>query len=69
MTWQAVLSVVLSVDVDRNTFCPLQFEGADGFEPGQQLEVTDIFKVGDKVDVAGKSIGKGFQGVLLFESK
>lgn len=32
------------------------------YKPGQQLDVTEIFKEGDKVDVAGTSIGKGFQG-------
>ncbi|XP_002992744.2 50S ribosomal protein L3, chloroplastic [Selaginella moellendorffii] len=34
----------------------------DGFELSQRLNVEDIFKVGDLVDVSGKSIGKGFQG-------
>uniref|UniRef100_A0A7S3VGR8 Large ribosomal subunit protein uL3c n=1 Tax=Dunaliella tertiolecta TaxID=3047 RepID=A0A7S3VGR8_DUNTE len=34
------------------------------YEPGQQLEIEDIFKVGDEVDVAGKTIGKGFQGTI-----
>ncbi len=33
-----------------------------GYEPGQQLLVEELFKVGDLVDVAGTSIGKGFQG-------
>lgn len=32
------------------------------FEPGQALVVEDLFKEGDLVDVAGTSIGKGFQG-------
>jgi len=32
------------------------------FVPGQQLNVTDMFKEGDFVDVAGITIGKGFQG-------
>eukprot|EP00271_Cylindrocystis_brebissonii_P015573 TRINITY_DN38504_c0_g1_i1.p1 TRINITY_DN38504_c0_g1~~TRINITY_DN38504_c0_g1_i1.p1 ORF type:complete len:314 (+),score=51.70 TRINITY_DN38504_c0_g1_i1:152-1093(+) len=34
----------------------------DGFVPGQQLKVEEMFKEGDIVDVQGKSIGKGFQG-------
>ena len=34
----------------------------DEFEPGQQLKAEEVFKVGDMVDVAGTSIGKGFQG-------
>lgn len=36
----------------------------EGYEPGQQLKVEDTFKEGDKVDVAGTSIGKGFQGTI-----
>jgi len=31
---------------------------------GQQLNVDDMFKAGDLVDIAGTTIGKGFQGVL-----
>ncbi|KAK1293004.1 hypothetical protein QJS10_CPB17g00746 [Acorus calamus] len=34
----------------------------EGFEPGNQIVVEDIFKEGDLVDVSGNSIGKGFQG-------
>ncbi|PSC70498.1 Peptide chain release factor 1 [Micractinium conductrix] len=33
-----------------------------GFEPGQQLDVESMFKAGDMVDIAGTTIGKGFQG-------
>lgn len=32
------------------------------YTPGQQLEVTEIFKEGECIDVAGTTIGKGFQG-------
>ena len=32
--------------------------------PGQQLDVDDMFKAGDLVDIAGTTIGKGFQGEL-----
>ena len=35
----------------------------EGYEPGQQLNVEEIFKVGEKVDVAGTTNGKGFQGI------
>jgi large subunit ribosomal protein L3 len=38
-------------------------EEAAGFAPGAQLGV-DLFKVGQRVDVAGTSIGKGFAGVI-----
>ncbi|KFM23983.1 Calcium-transporting ATPase 3, endoplasmic reticulum-type [Auxenochlorella protothecoides] len=33
-----------------------------GLEPGQALNIASMFKEGDFVDVAGTSIGKGFQG-------
>jgi large subunit ribosomal protein L3 len=36
---------------------------ASNFTPGAQVDV-DIFKVGQRVDVAGTSIGKGFAGVI-----
>ncbi len=32
------------------------------YTPGQQLQVSEIFKEGEVVDVAGTTIGKGFQG-------
>ena len=31
---------------------------------GQSINITDVFAEGDFVDVAGTSIGKGFQGVV-----
>ncbi|MDD4692720.1 MULTISPECIES: 50S ribosomal protein L3 [Eubacterium] len=33
------------------------------YEPGQEVK-ADVFEVGDKVDVSGKSKGKGFAGVI-----
>jgi large subunit ribosomal protein L3 len=38
-------------------------EEAAGLKPGSLIGV-DIFKVGQKVDVAGTTIGKGFAGVI-----
>lgn len=35
------------------------------FQPGQALSVAEMFKEGDFVDVAGMSIGKGFQGKAM----
>lgn len=35
----------------------------DDYEEGQELK-TDIFKIGDYVDVVGRSKGKGFAGVI-----
>jgi large subunit ribosomal protein L3 len=40
----------------------------DGFEPNQRLVFDEIFKEGDLVDVAGTTIGKGFQGFVLSPS-
>ncbi|KAG0615289.1 hypothetical protein M758_5G029500 [Ceratodon purpureus] len=34
----------------------------DGYEPNQRLELEQLFKEGDLIDVTGNSIGKGFQG-------
>ena len=45
--------------------CSLQLRDpkvAAQYTPGQQLEWTEIIKEGEKVDVAGTTIGKGFQG-------
>ncbi|EIE25369.1 ribosomal protein L3 [Coccomyxa subellipsoidea C-169] len=41
-----------------------RLKSVEGYEPGQQLNVEEVFKVGDIVDVAGTSIGKGFQGAI-----
>ncbi|MFZ3578088.1 50S ribosomal protein L3 [Virgibacillus sp. DJP39] len=35
----------------------------DEYEVGQEVSV-DVFKAGDKIDVSGKSKGKGFQGAI-----
>lgn len=32
------------------------------FQPGQQLDISSMFKEGDNVDIAGTTVGKGFQG-------
>ncbi len=39
----------------------IRCESTDGYEVGQELK-ADIFEAGDRVDVAGTSKGKGFQG-------
>jgi Ribosomal protein L3 len=39
-------------------------EQPEGYEPGQQLKVSEMFKEGDLIDVAGTTIGKGFQGEI-----
>ena len=42
---------------------PLAEEQVNGFKPGDAISVT-IFAVGQKVDVTGTTIGKGFAGVI-----
>jgi large subunit ribosomal protein L3 len=34
----------------------------EAFQPGQELAIGEMFQEGQLVDVAGTSIGKGFQG-------
>jgi large subunit ribosomal protein L3 len=34
------------------------------YQPGQQLNIAEMFKAGDNVDVAGTTVGKGFQGTI-----
>lgn len=46
-----------------------EFKLADGakvaeYTPGQALDIAAMFKEGDKVDVAGTTVGKGFQGTI-----
>eukprot|EP00963_Diacronema_lutheri_P002044 scaffold131_cov335-Pavlova_lutheri.AAC.31 len=39
-----------------------KLDSVEDFEVGQKLNLSEIFKSGDLVDVSGTSIGKGFQG-------
>ncbi|SCW37404.1 large subunit ribosomal protein L3 [Ruminococcaceae bacterium YRB3002] len=39
-----------------------EFEADEEFALGQEIKVSDMFAVGDHVDVSGVSKGKGFQG-------
>jgi large subunit ribosomal protein L3 len=43
-----------------------EFRVADpeSYELGQQITLSEVLKIGDKVDIAGKSKGRGFQGVV-----
>jgi len=36
----------------------------EGFESGQEIKVAEVFAVGDRVDVRGKSKGRGFAGTV-----
>lgn len=46
------------------TLVEFRVASADGYEPGAALALAETFKAGDMVDVAGTSIGKGFQGTI-----
>ncbi len=39
-------------------------EDAARYAVGQEIKVADLFKIGDRVDVAGVSKGRGFAGVI-----
>jgi large subunit ribosomal protein L3 len=39
-------------------------EDPEQYEIGQEITLTDLFKVGDIVDVTGTTKGRGFQGVI-----
>ena len=41
---------------------PIHEEGT--LESGKEINVSDFFEVGDKVDITGFSKGKGFSGVM-----
>ena len=36
----------------------------DAYDLGQQIFITDLVQVGDKIDVSGRAKGRGFQGVM-----
>ena len=44
--------------------CEFTVESIDGFTPGQQFTVSDVFNEGQFVDVSGTSKGKGFAGTV-----
>jgi large subunit ribosomal protein L3 len=39
-------------------------EDLDQYEIGQEIVISDLFNVGDLVDISGISKGRGFQGVM-----
>lgn len=39
------------------------------FDVGKEINVTDMFEIGQKIDVSGISKGKGFQGVIKRHGK
>ena len=47
----------------KKVLMEFRVQNPDAYEVGQEIKV-DIFEEGEKVDVAGTSKGKGFQGVI-----
>lgn len=47
----------------KRTLREFRVEGSSELKPGDQIH-TDIFKVGDLVDVSGTTKGRGFAGVM-----
>jgi large subunit ribosomal protein L3 len=46
------------------TIREFRLDSVDDYEIGQQLAVSDVFAVGDLVDITGISKGKGFAGTV-----
>ena len=42
----------------------LRLDDCNGFKIGQSINISDMFELGDKVDISGISKGKGFQGAI-----
>ncbi len=44
----------------------LEFKGTelDNYKPGAPINCADVFKIGDFIDVSGRSKGKGFMGSM-----
>lgn len=36
----------------------------DAYALGQQIHLSDLLKIGDKIDITGQAKGRGFQGVM-----
>ncbi len=45
------------------TFREFRLEELDGLEVGKEL-TCEVFNIGEKVDIAGRTKGRGFQGVI-----
>lgn len=56
------------VKVEKGVFAALREfrvgEGDGALTPGETLEVTRLFQLGDRIDVTGISKGRGFAGVI-----
>ncbi len=41
-----------------------RLDGTSEYEIGHEIKITDMFDIGERVDVSGISKGKGFQGII-----
>src|SRR5918992_3946964 len=41
-----------------------RLDDTSGYEVGQEIKAVDLFKAGDRIDVAGTAKGHGFSGVI-----
>lgn len=60
------LSYVVSVPTSKKV-CLKEIRVSEldaNLKPKDQIKAQDIFKIGDKVKVTGKTVGKGFAGVM-----
>jgi large subunit ribosomal protein L3 len=52
------------IPVPLRKFKEFKVDNPEDYKPGQVLNVADVFKPGDVVDVRGTSKGRGFAGVM-----
>jgi ribosomal protein L3 len=62
-----IVAVAAAVPVSLSVPCVLLLQLKDAakvaeYQPGQQLDIAAMFKEGDSIDIAGTTVGKGFQG-------
>ena len=44
--------------------CEFRVNDPEEYELGQQISLKEILNIGDKVDISGRTKGRGFQGVI-----
>lgn len=44
--------------------CEFKVNDPESYKLGQEINLNELLKIGDKVDVSGKTKGRGFQGVI-----
>ncbi len=54
----------LTIGTKKNSTKPVEVDESFELDPGSVVKVSDVFEVGQKVDISGISKGKGFAGVM-----